>query len=140
MKRNLGRVLIALILVALLLPTFGCGRPGSGNNTGNRNTAGERYKDTNKKLSEYSPEELMEYLLDAGLEIPEGCDIPEINLKMVSHYVQELEKDPDRGYVTNMRCYHELALRVKVIVDRYYGYDDIAQQAQDMLDELAKQQ
>ena len=52
MKRNLGRVLIALIIVALLLPTFGCGRPGSGNNTGNRQTAGERYKDTYKKLSE----------------------------------------------------------------------------------------
>ena len=138
MKRSLCRVLIALIIVALLLPTFGCGRPEPGKGQHALNAVDARYSETNEKLSDKSPEELLAFLQYAGLEIPEGCDIPETNLKAVSHYVQELENDPNWGYEGSMRCYHELALRVKVIVDRYYGYDDIAQQAQDMLDELAR--
>ena len=111
----------ALCLVMVLLTLFsicGCGKP----------------KVPEIELSELSDKELVDYLISLGLEIPEGCDVPENNTKMIRHIVDELEKDPNWEYVTSMYWNMVLSLRVKVIVSKFYGNNSIAEEAQRRLD------
>ena len=63
----------------MLIPVYGCGKAEISRP---------------EKLSDLSDKELVEYLISLGLEIPEGCDVPENNEKMIRHYVEELEKAP----------------------------------------------
>ncbi len=91
-----------------------------------------------EKLSELSGEELVDYLVALGLKIPEGCNVPEDNIRMIQGFVGELEKDPNYMYVTNMRWYHILFLRTKVVVSKFYGNEEIAKATQEMLNEIEK--
>lgn len=91
-----------------------------------------------EKLSELSGEELVDYLVALGLKIPEGCNVPEDNIRMIQEFVGELEKDPNYMYVTNMRWYHILFLRTKVVVSKFYGNEEIAKTTQEMLNEIEK--
>ena len=121
---RLVRKCICLVLAALLLlSAYGCGKP--------------KLPEV-EKLSELGDEELVDYLVALGLKIPEGCNVPEDNKRMIRHYVDELEKDPNFMYVTNMRWDHILFLRVKVIVSKFYGNEEIAKSTQEMLNGLEK--
>lgn len=116
---------ICLILTLLLLfSAYGCGR--------------KKLPEV-EKLSELGDEELVDYLVALGLKIPEGCDVPEDNMKMIRHFVDELEKDPDWMYVTNMKWKHILFLRVKVVVSKFYENEEQAKAAQEMLSALGYQ-
>ena len=123
-------VIIRVVLVVLfVLCLSGCKKQASANKTNidEINTDFPKYEETGKKLSEMPDEELMDFLLNAGLEIPEGCDVPEDNVKMIRFDVEMLESDPDWVAATNMVHYLNLCYRVKVIVSIYYGHDDIAE-------------
>ncbi len=118
------KIYLCLVLAALLLLlACGCGKP--------------KLPEV-EKLFELSGEELVDYLIALGLKIPEGCNVPEDNIRMIQGFVGELEKDPNYMYVTNMRWYHILFLRTKVVVSKFYGNEEIAKTTQEMLNEIEK--
>ena len=121
--KGLKKYMCLVLAVILVFSAFGCGK--------------KKLPEV-EKLSELGDEELVDYLIALGLKIPEGCDVPEDNMRMIRGFVDELEKDPDYMYVTSMRWYHILFLRVKVVVSKFYGNDEIAKATQEMLDGSGK--
>ena len=75
------------------------------------------------KLSELPDEILFQTMLDLGLIIPKGCDVPEDNLRMIRRFVEVLENDPSAEYPGSMVWYYQLFCRVKSIVFSYYEID-----------------
>lgn len=120
---------IIAILLAILLLLSGCSGKGSAYHMPplfEDMPSFSKYEETHQRLSELSSEELFDFLLEAGLDVPKECDIPETNLKIAVNCVKKLEEDPWTRYETSMLGYYLLYQRISVIVNRYYGDDDPA--------------
>ena len=137
MKRicNSIRLLFILVLIcSMMLSFWGCADPSGSNHAGPAPT----YADTKFKLSELTDDKLLDYLVEElGLEIPEGCDVPEDNIRMARHYVEQLEADPNGMNESSFIWTRMMFLRIKVVVSKYYGRDDIAAETQAILDGVA---
>jgi len=130
--RQIKRVGLILVAIVLLLASCGCSGKQANNEADNASYANIiRYEDKGVKLVDMSDEDLQEFLISQGLEIPSGCDVPESNVKSIRYYVDMLESDINwEKPPTGMSCYMKLFYRVKAVVCRYYGYDDLAAEAE----------
>ena len=131
MFKQIKRVGLILVAIVLLLASCGCSGKQANNEADNASYANIiRYEEKGVKLSDMSDEELQEFLISQGLEIPSGCDVPEQNTKAIRHYVEMLDEDINWEMMSNMIWTRKLFCRVKAVVCRYFGYDDLAAEAE----------
>ena len=129
MNKWLRKICLILLASVLLLMSACYGKNSNNEPDSALNVNIIRYKEKGVKLVDMSDEELQEFLVSQGLEIPSGCDIPEQNMKSIRYYVEMLDKDIEWNAVSNMIWTMKLFYRVKSVVCRYYGYDDLAAKA-----------
>ena len=129
--RQIKRAGLILLALVLLMTSCSCSGKQANNEADNASYANIiRYEEKGVKLSDMSDEDLQEFLISQGLEIPSGCDVPEQNTKAIRYYVEMLDEDINWEMASNMIWTRKLFCRVKAVVCRYYGYDDLAAEAE----------
>jgi AMMECR1 domain-containing protein len=76
-------------------------------------------------LSDMTETECVEFIIQNGIEIPDGfIDDPELGA-LVKRIIQAVERDPNAGVAINGVVLHNFVKSIRVLVNEYYGTDQV---------------